>query len=374
MRVLIVDDEPHILDDLGTALRQQNCKVETASSVEQARKLVSTETFDWAVIDLNLDVTSGGYGGIELYKLARQLRLKSVILSAYPFEQVDEQLKKSSTQREAEDILREIACNYIYKGEQLNYIEAILAKLGVDDKLFPWYGNYHALLIAVQDYERSVCRLQYPILDARKLQQVLSKAFTFPEANITKLENPSRYDVFSELYAIGAKLTADDNLLIFYAGHGHWDDNREQGYWLPKDARLNNPANWISNGDIRDFIRGIKTQHTLLISDACFSGAILRMRSASPDSKTIQEKYRTRSRRVIASGSPTQMVPDRSVFLDYLINRLNSCTDQHLYAERLYVEVCNEFIAANLSAQNPVYGSIQSAGDKVGGDFIFIMK
>src|SRR5262249_27623389 len=45
--------------------------------------------------------------------------------------------------------------------------------------------------------------------------------------------------------------------LIFYAGHGYWDRERSQGYWLPSDAQNGNHSNWISNGDIRDAIRAI---------------------------------------------------------------------------------------------------------------------
>ncbi len=261
------------------------------------------------------------------------------------------------------------------KGGETDYIEAVLRKLGIDEVNSTRYGIYHALLIAVQEYEMSgIQKLSYPVKDAEKLNGILNQYYVFNQSNIKILRNPSRQEIILELFSLGKKLTLKDNLFIFYAGHGCWNAEREQGYWLPRDAACDNPANWISNGDIRDFIRGIKTQHTLLISDACFSGAILKSRGTSIDAKTIQEKYRTPSRKAITSGSATQAVPDRSIFLEYLINSLKSNLGRPLYAEKLYVNLCDEFISNNLSEQNPVYGSIQYTGDEIGGDFIFIGK
>lgn len=374
MRVLIVDDEEHILRDLGDALRDSNCVVSAASTIEKAQSFISKNKYDYIVIDLNLDVRSS-FGGIEVYKYSRLHNMKPIILSGYSFEQVEEQLKTAIGPDEDDALLAEISANYIYKGGELSYIEAVLKKLGIEQaEVLDWYGNYHACLMAVQNYKHGISSLQYPFQDTEKLRKILVAHYNFPGENIQILRDPSRRDIISKLCQYSNELTSEDNLLIFYAGHGNWDGCREQGYWLPSDAEINNPSNWISNADVRDLIRAIKTQHTLVISDACFSGAILRTRSASIGSKTIQEKYLIKSRRVLASGSPSQAVPDRSMFLDYLVKRLKENSTPYLYAEKLYTGICDEFVQLNLSAQNPVYGVIQFAGDEVGGDFIFVKE
>ena len=41
------------------------------------------------------------------------------------------------------------------------------------------------------------------------------------------------------------KLGSNDNLLIYYAGHGEFDKNVEKAYWLPVDAQRDDPTNWI---------------------------------------------------------------------------------------------------------------------------------
>lgn len=375
MKVLIVDDEEHIRKKLGAALEAKGCDISDASSVGDARKLLSDSKFDYAIIDMKLDVTSE-YGGIEIFRLAKQSAVNSIILSAYSFEEVTEQLKRqSSSNREAEKTLREIESNYIDKASEINYIEAVINRLGIEDAPSTWYGKYYALLIAVQDYGKSgISNLNYPINDAEKLCNILNKYYNFNENSTNILRNPTRQEILMELYEVGKKLTSKDNLLIFYAGHGCWDKDREQGYWLPRNSAYDNPSNWVSNGDLRDFIRGIKTQHTLLISDACFSGAIFKSRSTSDFSKTIQEKYRTPSRRAITSSDAVQTVPDQSIFLDYLVDILRNSSGQYLYSEKLYVSICDRFVSNNLSEQNPVYGRIENTGDKIGGDFVFVRR
>jgi len=236
------------------------------------------------------------------------------------------------------------------------------------------FGNYHALLIAVQDYTSSSAhRLNYPISDAKKIQAVLTSDYTFDEKNIIFLENPDRKTILNTLYSL-RKLTEKDNLFVFYAGHGYWDKKSEQGYWLPKDASKDDRSEWLSNGDIRDSLRGIKTKHTLLVSDACFSGGIFdEAREAFSDiPPSVQEIYGKSSRRAITSGMK-ETVPDHSVFLEYLIRRLTENQKKYLDAQELYVEIRDPVINNSPLKQKPLYGVIHQTGDE-GGDFIFIRR
>ena len=34
------------------------------------------------------------------------------------------------------------------------------------------------------------------------------------------------------------KLTPNDSVIVYYAGHGHFDDDTGEGYWLPKEAAV----------------------------------------------------------------------------------------------------------------------------------------
>ena len=173
-------------------------------------------------------------------------------------------------------------------------------------------GKYYALLIGVSKYSDPRLNLDQPVSDARKIKEVLTQGYDFNTENTILLENPSRGEIFSALYKLRNQVTASDNLLIFYAGHGYWDEKIKQGYWWPRDATAADPSNWLSNSDLREQLRGISSAHTLLVSDACFSGGIFRTRDANSiknASMDFQMLYKMPSRRAMTSGTLTAPSP-----------------------------------------------------------------
>lgn len=233
-------------------------------------------------------------------------------------------------------------------------------------------GKYFAILIGVEQYaDKNINTLANPVKDAKSMKDILTSEYLFEEGDVVFLKNPTRVDLLGAFEKMKKKISSEDNLLIFYAGHGYWDPEISQGYWLPSDAFKDNRANWISNADIRDNIRGIKSKHTLLISDACFSGGIFRTRAAFNNAPpSIQEVYKMTSRKGMTSGTLTE-VADESVFLKYLIKRLKENSEKFFTAEELFRSLKTAVI--NNSKQVPQYGEIQDAGDE-GGDFIFVKR
>ncbi|NOT62081.1 MAG: SUMF1/EgtB/PvdO family nonheme iron enzyme [Acidobacteria bacterium] len=239
-------------------------------------------------------------------------------------------------------------------------------------------GQYHALLIAVADYaDPKINDLDYPLRDIARVKQVLTTDYSFTAANVTTLTNPTRERLVGELEQLAERLSADDHLLVFYAGHGYWDEARRQGYWLPSDARRASKTNWISNGELRDAIRAIKARHTLLISDACFSGSMFVTRDAFVRETALAEVDKLPSRTAMTSGALTT-VPDRSVFVQYLIDRLEKNAAPYVFAQDLFTQLRQPVInnskpQTDGSIATPRYGVIQETGDE-GGDFIFLRK
>ena len=235
-------------------------------------------------------------------------------------------------------------------------------------------GGYYALVIAVQAYQDpNVNSLQYPVQDGQNLVNTLSTYYNFDEKNISFLKNPDRTTIIKTFDEFAKKLTEEDNLLIFYAGHGYWDERLKQGYWLPVDASRNTRTEWISNGTIRDYVAGMATKHTLLVSDACFSGGIFKTRDAfSKVTAATRELYRLPSRKAMTSGAMKE-VPDKSVFVEYLIKRLKDNKDPLLPAETLFASFRQAVINNSPNSQIPQYGEIRETGDE-GGDFIFVHK
>ncbi|MBU8892596.1 MAG: caspase family protein [Bacteroidales bacterium] len=234
------------------------------------------------------------------------------------------------------------------------------------------FGNYYALLIGIEDYDY-LNDLKEPVKDAIALKKVLVDNYSFEEENVFVLKNTTRNEILDMLDNLVQQVGEDDNLLIFYAGHGYWDKTlgkEGEGFWLPKDAKIDKRSNWISNSNLTNYIGGIKSKHTLLLSDACFSGGIFRSISNISENKSINKLYDLPSRKAMTSGTLSE-VPDHSVFMEYLIKRLKENTSKYLSSRSIYSSL--EEAVRNNSDNVPQFGTIQKTGDE-GGDFIFIKK
>jgi WD40 repeat protein len=234
-------------------------------------------------------------------------------------------------------------------------------------------GRYYALIIAINEYaDDRITDLDYPIQDADTLYETLITHYSFRKEDVTYLKNPTRTEMIIQLDQLSQKITSEDNLLIFYAGHGFWDEKTGIGYWLPSDAARSNTANWFGNSTLRDFIGGIRSRHTLLIADACFSGSIFKTRSAfAAGEQGVRKLYDLPSRKAMTSGAMKEEVPDRSVFVKYLVQELRQNEASYLPSEELFGNFKTAVL--NNSPNVPQYGTIQNVGDE-GGDFIFIRK
>ncbi len=232
-------------------------------------------------------------------------------------------------------------------------------------------GNYHALLIGVENYnDFSINDLEKPIDDAEKLAEILTTKYTFAKGDVHVLRNPTKDDILNKLIYLQERLGEKDNLLVFYSGHGMVKN--EIGYWLPSNAKKDSRSNWFSNSELRDYVNSIKTKHTLVIADACFSGSIFTGGYRDVTEFACQEMEKIPSRRAMTSGANT-VVPDNSVFFKYLIKKLDENNSSCLSAETLYSKVKPAVIYNSPNNHIPQFGVMPQTGDE-GGNFIFRTK
>jgi hypothetical protein len=165
-------------------------------------------------------------------------------------------------------------------------------------------------------------------------------------------------------------LTDNDNLLIFYAGHGKVkkvNGTIVSGYIIPSDAKNGNFNTYIRGEEIREPFKYSEARHILFVMDACFAGALTR--SGMDDAKQyIQDEYRLKSRKMLTSGN-LEEVPDKSNFFLSLKNFLVDNQEKYFSANDLY----NYIRKNNKGGVMPQYERIADLGDG-GGAFIFIRK
>lgn len=243
-------------------------------------------------------------------------------------------------------------------------------------------GKYIALIIGINSYEGYWHPLSNAVNDARELAEVLRRDYYFNEIHTIIDKEATRRNIIQKMEWIINNSTNDDNILIFYAGHGQFKRSLNKGYWVPVDATTNSTADYISNNDIKTFIGGIPSKHTFLITDACFAGDIFRGKKTetipfdpSDMTKYYREVYNKPSRLALTSGSLEQVSDagkdNHSIFTYFLLKSLKENKQKYLDASQLF----NDFRMAvtNNSDQTPQLQVVRDTNDE-GGQFIFIKK
>ncbi|HEX6085807.1 MAG TPA: protein kinase [Thermoanaerobaculia bacterium] len=243
----------------------------------------------------------------------------------------------------------------------------LLAALGI----FLWqrtqtvadYGKFYAVVIGESQY-RLKESLPTAVNDARAVAQVLQRDYGY---EVVRLENANAQQILAAIRATAGRMTPQDNLLIYYAGHGELKNDK--GYWLPVDADFE-MTNWISPAWIKDTLLDHPAQRTLIIADSCYSGALARNVAAGG----AKEK---KSRLVISSGGTAPVIDSadgqHSLFtralLDVLANAGDAEDVQTLFA-KIRAQV-NDAARRAGREQNPELAVLAEVGDE-GGTYYFV--
>jgi len=119
-KILIVDDEPDVLESLIELLSL--CKIDTASSFEEGRKMLENQNYDMAVLDIM------GVQGFDLLKVANNQGIPALMLTAHA-------LTEESLKRSIED-----GAAYFAPKEKMLDIELFVADVleAIEKKKNPW--------------------------------------------------------------------------------------------------------------------------------------------------------------------------------------------------------------------------------------------
>jgi hypothetical protein len=237
------------------------------------------------------------------------------------------------------------------------------------------HGAFHALVIGINGYT-AFPSLRSAIVDATALGDLLANRYGF---QVTRLIDPTRGEIITALSALRGALRPEDNLLVYYAGHGVVDPVTERGYWLPIDAHQDEPTNWLSNATLTDMVRAIQARHVLVIADSCYSGTLLRTAAPAIQAQHeradwLQHLSENRSRTVLTSGGLESVLDSgggrHSVFANALLEVLRE-NKAILDAQALFDPV-RRFVVLNAN-QTPQYSEIYGSGHE-GGDFLFVPR
>jgi DNA-binding NtrC family response regulator len=94
-RILIVDDEEAILSAMKDYLESFDWEVDCARDVDEARRLLSGESYSVVIADLRLSPTQA-IGGLDLITYVREQHpaTRTVLLTAYGSSQVEQEARR----------------------------------------------------------------------------------------------------------------------------------------------------------------------------------------------------------------------------------------------------------------------------------------
>ena len=225
----------------------------------------------------------------------------------------------------------------------------------------------HLLTIGINKYSNNIPILNNAVRDAQEFERIMKTRYGVTQIVSLYDEEASLKNIVAAFDGLRNKLTKEDNLIIYFSGHGELVHNR--GYWIPVDAVGEQRITYLSNHEIRDLLADLKAHHILVIVDACFSGALFdRSRSS------LKERYYTiPSRWVLTSGQkepvPDGVPGDHSPFAKSLLTQLENHPKSILSLGELWINM-REGIIFN-SKQTPACEPVKDANHQ-GGEFFFI--
>ena len=243
-------------------------------------------------------------------------------------------------------------------------------------------GQYRALVIGNDDYddpERLWPSLKTAVADAEAVAGLLSAEYGFAE--ITLLRNAKQREIVRAFNRLAQTAQENDSVLIYYAGHGHLNEGTKEGFWIPVDAEGRDDSTFVSNAIIKTKLGVIadRARHVLLVSDSCFSGALLREGNRGVSLSDKNERYyqkvsKKKSVQILAAGG-LEFVDDNykgaghSPFTYYLLQSLKDNNARYFEASDLSRETSRN-VSIN-TVQTPESGVLQGAGH-AGGEFFFL--
>lgn len=239
-------------------------------------------------------------------------------------------------------------------------------------------GKYYALIIGINEY-KYIQKLEIAKKDAIAVERLLREMYGF-ETRL--LIDSTRLAILNALNDFRKKIGEEDSFLIYYAGHGDYDQVTDKAYWLPADAERDNPTNWIMADDITTNIKRMASKHVLIISDSCYSGTFVRRVTTDLSSQKLEREgfikrmLEKTSRTLMSSGGNEPVVDSggsgHSVFAEAFLKGFREIDEKVFTADEIFYGVIRERVIGKAD-QTPQYNNLRNSGHE-GGDFVFIKR
>lgn len=217
------------------------------------------------------------------------------------------QVKQTVRLMDGNNLLRIVAEN-VNGGVVTSSRSVLVGKDAIADAVAIDRKDY--LLVFSTDQYDHWTDLVNPVDDGQSIAKVLKEKYGF-ETEV--VENPNQDDVYNKLRDYAERhFKPQDQLMIFFAGHGYFDETFGEGFVVAKNSLENDKAktSYISHNRLRGILQNIPCEHIFLAMDVCFGGTFDPVIASSrgmesgetTDAEYLVRKLGQRTRKYLTSG------------------------------------------------------------------------
>ena len=231
-------------------------------------------------------------------------------------------------------------------------------------------GTNYLLAIAINNYQHC-SKLNNAVRDAEALIELLTTRYHFNPAHVTFIKDTqaNKKNIERAFLQLIKTVTPQDNLIVYFSGHGRYDEHFG-GNWVPLEAGTSDD-DWTDDL-VKTHLARIKSFHTFLIADSCFSGAFFAERSKE---KNLANRVDTEPSRWGLTSGKKEIVSDgqsgkHSPFATALLDVLTKATEPPSV-----MQICTlvlEKVAAN-ALQTPMGSALAVPGHQ-GGQMVLYFR
>lgn len=232
-------------------------------------------------------------------------------------------------------------------------------------------------LIGINEYSEWPA-LKNAVSDVSKVKDILLEKYDFEPDFVYELynNNATQQNIRNELIKIKREITPNDNLVMYYAGHGFYDIEFDEGSWIPVDAGYGIETDYMANSRLVKYLNNIVCKHLFIMADACFSGSLF-----VKDSRISYESKNDKinSRWALSSGNMEEVadgsVGGNSPFAESLIEFLGMNKMKGIPITELisYISFKVKNQTSETTGQTPIGKPLNVEGNK-GGEYILYTK
>ncbi len=228
--------------------------------------------------------------------------------------------------------------------------------------------------IAINEYDDlKLNTLENCFNDISTITSLLKSKYKTDDIEIlTGKEKTTRKYLYNFLNSYFVNALSNENILLFYAGHGEYNALNKITFWQTSDSLPDDSSTWFSLNDLFSFIKNSKAIHISLVLDSCFSGGLFENNYRGGGIKTFDNK---KSREALTSGGLERVkdgtIGNLSPFTNVVCKVLEENSDKELSFIQFAHNVILQF---NLEKdQTPKFCSIENTGHE-GGSLVLVLN